>query len=133
MPPHLLFWSDSSVLIESFPALFDTESQVGQKIKTIPGIFNIGKWYRSVDFTFEALTSNLPVIIKRGDPLFCIRLTPDKKDKIILEQTEITNQMKDLMYGFTGIKRVKKFLSLIKLYDIAKPIIDFYRKSRGNR
>lgn len=133
LPPSLLFWSDNSVMIESFPCIFDTETEIGLKTKTIPGVFDIGKWYRPVNFTFEIKKDNLPLIIKRGDPLFCIRFNSLINDKIILEQDVISDHLAEIIQSFTQIKNIKQQLSLNSLYEIVSPAINFYKKMRSKK
>ncbi len=57
------------------------------KIRIVGGIFNIHRWVRSVQATFEQQEKNTTVRIKRGDPLFYVRFTStDPRDIIALKK-----------------------------------------------
>ena len=130
MPPELIFWSDSSVRIEILPCIFDTETEVGRKIKIIPGTFEIGKWYRPIDFTFEIHKKEFPLKIKRGDPILCVRFFPETGDKVILERTYIDKHIITLAAQMTTIKMVNRGFTLSNLYEIAEPAMEFYKKMK---
>lgn len=57
------------------------------KVRVIGGIFNIHRWTRPVQASFEQQEKNIVLAVKRGDPLFYVRFTTgDPKDIISLKK-----------------------------------------------
>lgn len=78
---NYLFVADQDVEIESMdvPVL---STPLTRNIKIIPGKMNIHRWVRPVDFTFEIQNLDIPLELKRGDPLFAVRFKTDKGTKL---------------------------------------------------
>jgi hypothetical protein len=78
--PFILFDTSYSVLMEVGPAfLHATEPRV-RRLTPIPGAFNIGRWLRPIDFTFEVDLLEGDIELRRGDPLLYLRfITPNNE------------------------------------------------------
>jgi len=127
--PQILLYSKKNVVLESLPTFMAYKSCRNYNI--IPGKFNISKWIRPVDFTFEFIDENHPITLKRGDPIFAFRLTPDDDSKV--ELIRELNKFKEDWYLIGNFVQIKKFLPRLTLnnaYKLAEPIIDFFWKSR---
>lgn len=116
--PKMVFVADEDVIIESLPAMMH-DSETLRNIRVIPGTYNIHRWMRPLDFTFEILDPSKPLEFKRGDPLFYIRFIDPKGRKIELERIEQTNDILKTMYGMVVLKNYIPKLGLDKLYDMA--------------
>jgi hypothetical protein len=116
--PKMVFVSDEDVIIESLPAMMH-DSPTLRNIRVIPGTYNIHKWIRPLDFTFEILDPNQPLEFKRGDPLFYVRFIDKQGRKIELERIEQSGELLKTMYGMVTLKNYIQKLGLEKLYDLA--------------
>jgi hypothetical protein len=122
--PDYIFYSNEDVVIEVLPLMLIT-SNSAKNIAIVPGSFNIGKWIRPLDFTFDVLDVNTPTVIKEGDPLFCIRFRAADGKKIKLEHREVTKEIEDAADTCVNLKMFKKRLPLAASYEIVK---DYIRK-----
>lgn len=75
----LLFLSDEDCSLEVYPAF-----RHGTPFDVAIGSFDIYKWQRPVDFTFQ-LQEDADITITRGDPLYYVRFTPGPVKLIRLE------------------------------------------------
>ena len=89
------------------------------KVRVIGGIFNIHRWVRPVQTSFEQQEKNITLSVKRGDPMFYIRFSSgDPKDiitikKIVPSEEAVTDYQRNVT--------VKKFYpnaSLSFLYKL---------------
>lgn len=78
--PFILFDTSDHVLMEVGPAfLHATEPRV-RRLTPIPGAFNIGRWLRPIDFTFEVDPLEGDIELRKGDPLLYLRfMTPNNE------------------------------------------------------
>ena len=126
MPPALVFYSKKDVVAEVMPTqLIDLPKNTA----FISGRYNISKWIRPVDWTFELVNGATEVRVKRGDPLFVIRFTPKNDDEVILEQVPVTEELIKTVAACAGVKEFMLRTPLDKLYDMAANYISkFHRK-----
>lgn len=131
IPPAYIFYAKESVEMEVLPVcLLDSPSV--ENTLLITGSFDIGKWVRSVDFTFIAKDKTKKVFIKRGDPLFFIRFKPKQEDKVVLERTRNDEQLTETFNSCTRFKNRVKNVPLPELYRLAKSHIDLFLKRKNN-
>ena len=109
-----LFLSNESMMIESIPAFFHSTPLL-ENTRMVPGTFNINKWCRPIDFSVEVLDETKPLVFKRGDPLFYIRLISDNHIK--LTRTEFSPEIKSAMHGCTSVKKFVPRRSLEEIYE----------------
>jgi hypothetical protein len=126
---NYIFYSDTSVLIEQFPAIME-DNEFIRNTRIVAGQFDISKWLRPVNVSFEVLDKTKPIVIKKGDPLCYIRFsTPDNK-KISLVQEEFDDNYYKTSIACTNLKRFIKFNPLKKNYEMAESTMNFFRKKR---
>jgi hypothetical protein len=130
--PKLVFVADEDVILEALPAMMH-DSPALRNIHVIPGTYNIHRWMRPVDFTFEVLDPTQPLVFKRGDPLFYIRFIDPKDRKIELERIEQDNELLKTMYGMVVLKNYVKNVKLNKLYEMAHDWIKDKKWLPGNK
>jgi hypothetical protein len=121
-PPGYVFYADGDVDVEVLPLML-INSDATKNIATVPASFNIGKWIRPLDFTFDILDPNVPVIIKEDDPIFCVRLRSNTGKKIKLEKKELTQEIDDAVSLCVNLKEYKTRLPLAKGYSLVKNYI----------
>lgn len=71
-------------------------------LSVIPGMFNIAKWFRNIDFAFFVRDKNKEVQIKTGDPLIYLRF--DCKDPIVFKKFYCTNTISEISRTVIGQK-----------------------------
>jgi hypothetical protein len=126
MPPALVFYSKEDVVAEVMPTqLIDLPKNTA----LISGRYNISKWIRPVDWTFELVNGATEVQVKRGDPLFVIRFTPKNDNVVVLEQVPFTTELYKATSACTEVKDFMPRTPLNKLYDMAASYMSkFHRK-----
>ena len=117
-----LFYSEKSVMIEMIPAgLHLHESEHLKNTMLIQGTFDISKWYRGIGYAFEIIDDNIPVKIKRGDPVFYVRFLTDEKINIVYEHEN--KYVDNLSSACVNIKKFTKNNTMKTNYEIASHMI----------
>lgn len=127
-PPRYLFYSFDSVEMESMPAFLQANQSL-ENANLIPGRFNIGKWMRPVEFTFELKDHKKTIHVKRGDALFYVRFTSTKnpQEKVTLERVVMTKEMTYAIQGCVRTKDAIPKLTLPALYEMAEPFFNLIK------
>jgi hypothetical protein len=118
LPPSVFVWSDFHCMIESIPMMLDVETEISKKISIVPGTYDISRWFRPIDFTFQLHKDENSLLINRGDPLFCFRLTTECNDKVKLNRVKLEQKHIDLANATVGIKRIFSERKLSVLYEL---------------
>ena len=114
-----LFIADKDCFVEVLPASFHS---IATKIRTIQGTFNINKWFRPIEFAFEFINENEPLVIKRGDPLFYVKFRTPKDEKVFLEQKDFEKSVLNNVKACVNLKNALPNCSLNYLYKLAQRI-----------
>lgn len=122
LPPAYIFRAEESVLMEAMPA-FLCPNKSNENTNLIPGRFDIGKWVRSVDFTFEVLDADKEIVITRGEPLFFLRFTPKDGGKVVLKREAVAQAHDTAMWACVKVKDFYPNTPLKILYEMAEPFI----------
>ncbi len=114
---NYLFVADTDIEIESVdvPIL---NTPLTRNIRMIPGVMNIHRWIRPVDFTFEILDLDTPLEFKRGDPLFAVRFKTDKK--VNLKHIDYSDDLKFITEACLSSKTYVPRKSLQYRYKMAE-------------
>jgi hypothetical protein len=122
LPPQLLFYSKEPVIARTTDVpIIISSSAVNTRL--IPGQYDISKWVRPMDWTFELINGN-EVFMKRGDPLFAITFNTRDNLPVKLTQVDFTQDLFLTAASLTGVKTYIPKLKLKQAYEIAK---DFLR------
>lgn len=125
MFPRYVFYSDVSIEMSSLPVpLIDGIKNT----RHIPGKFNISKWIRPIDWSFEIEDVEKEIIVKRGDPLFIVLFDAPNNEKIVLNRVPYTEELEKVMLACTGLKTRIKKLRLDKCYEMAESFLSMWRK-----
>ncbi len=123
--PKYVFYSDVSVEITSLPLpLIDGIKNT----RLVPGRFNISKWVRPIDWTFEIEDPEKEIIVKRGDPLFMVVFDTPKNKKVVLNRVPCDNELLKVVSACTGVKAKIKNVPLQKCYEMAESYLAMWRK-----
>jgi len=122
-----IFVAEKDTVMEVFSPSF-SEQPLPWHI--IPGRYNIHKWVRPVDVTFEFKSKSGRYKVRRGEPLLYIKFhTSELFDKFEFEQVEMDGKIYEQVAACTSLKDYMKGLSLSKIHDMFdKSIIKKYFK-----
>ena len=119
LPPSYIFYSDDDVQIETIHAFMETNDSVSN-LMLIPGTYNISKWIRAVDFSFEVKNDIKIIDIKKDDVLFYVKFKTKNESKVELERVPMTVELNRAMLSCVYVKNSISNLSLKTLYTMAE-------------
>lgn len=129
MPPYFVMYCKEPLMVEVLPLLFLPSAVENGTL--ISGTFDIGKWIRPLTFAVLPKSYEKPIVIKRGDPLYCIRFLPKNGETVRFERVPMTHELKDVMSACTTVKSLIPRLPLKTLYELAKPLLAmFFKRSK---
>jgi len=129
IPPFVLFYShDPVIAISQDVPIFSSEAT--RNTKHIIGQYDISKWIRPVDWSFELAFGN-EVRIKRGDPLFSIKFQTKNNVPVKLTRIKVTKDLYETVSACVRIKKFKPNIKLKEVYEIAKDYLSFWRQGGG--
>jgi hypothetical protein len=118
---YYLYIADDECMVEQLPVTFH-DNAVASKIRVISGTFDISKWFRPVEFSFEFLNKDEPLVIKRGDPLYYIRFVPKDNSKVRLEKKKLSEEVFNATNSCTSLKFGLPRQPFKILYELAKRV-----------
>jgi hypothetical protein len=89
-----LFIADKDCTVELIPA-FMHDSEFISKTRIVCGYFNISRWYRPIELSFEFKNQSDVIKIKRDDPLAYVRFISDDDEKVTLTRKEFSEEALD--------------------------------------
>lgn len=120
--PVYLFYSNDNIHLESMPATMELNDSISNTM-LIPGTYNISKWIRPIDFSFEVKDDTQKIKFKRGDVLFYVKFRTDDDSKVELERTQMTEELNVAMRSCFNMKRAIKSLPLKILYSMSESFL----------
>lgn len=125
MPPRYVFLPEEnrSVHMRLLPLMFNKPHDMG----VIPGVFDISRWIRPIEFACEIYNTKEPLIIKRGDPLFCVQFIAE--EQVELEQGLISDTLYKAISGCLHVKNVSPNMKLKQLYELANNYVKLIKKT----
>jgi hypothetical protein len=127
--PRYVFYADSPVKMAVLPTPLLGEVH---NSRVVAGSFDISKWVRPVDWTFEFVDDKQEIVVKRGDPLFSVHFFTPDDSPVELQRVPFTKELKSIGLGCTKTKRlIGKKMPLKKCYEMAESLISMWRAHRG--
>lgn len=125
VPPRYVFIPDGnkSVHMRLLPLMFTPPHKLG----VITGVFDIARWIRPVEFAFEVYDTKEPVMIKRGDPLFCIQFVAE--EQVELEQGLVDDVVYKAISGCLHVKNVAPNMKLKQLYELGDSFVRLIKQN----
>jgi hypothetical protein len=117
--PAYLFYSNDDISIESIHPFMELNDSISNTI-LIPGTYNISKWIRSIDFSFEVKDDTKKVKMTRGDVLFYVKFRTKDDSKVELERVQMTEELKSAEKTCFKLKVAIKNVPLKNLYTMAE-------------
>lgn len=125
VPPRYIFYAHESVTMQTSDLpIITSKSSVNTRV--VPGAYDIGKWVRTVDWTFEIPEGN-ELHMCRGDYLYAIRFTTKNDLPVKLVRVDLT---KDLIRAAEACSQVKLYIPKLKLaeaYETVKEFLQVWR------
>lgn len=126
-PPRYIFYSDTPVKMTIWPTPFFGEIE---NTRVVVGGFDIYKWVRPIDWTFEIVDDKKEVVIKRGDPLFAVNFSTFDNSKVELNRVPYDSELHNIASSCVSLKRLIKQVPLKKCYEMAESFITMWRRHR---
>jgi hypothetical protein len=130
--PRYLFYSTGEVFIESMQAFMEANDSVSN-LMLVPGTYDISKWIRPVDFSFEVKDDKKDIHIKKGDVIFYVRFRAKDDSKVELERVEESRELNNVVAACTGVKRYMRNVPLKVLYAMAESFIKTLSFKKGSK
>lgn len=124
------FFSDENSLPMSQQHPFLEDNNITNSCITVPGQFDIGRWYRTVHYAFYLKKHSSTFSIEEGEVLYYVKF--HTKEKINLIQYRQSDRLNDLLddvqnsRNFLGIKGLDYYY---KIFKIKKEVLKEIRKN----
>ena len=120
MQRFCFYTEEKSLLISAGISPFLEDNDITKRCIVIPGTFDIGKWFRQLDFAFYLKNDYDEFKIKEDDIYQYIKFHTD--EKIIFKQFRVTPKLQELIYDIDWAKdfRLPKLRSLEEYYSMMK-------------
>jgi len=135
-PVFYTFFTDAKSLeLEIYPAFMESNEFVN-KTNLIPGVYDIGKWYRPLDCVFHLKQKDCSLQFSMGDILMNLRFKT--KEKIEFKYFTVSREMNDFTQELLQVKDFKypsKKTSVLSYYydlftrkNCKKKILEYINK-----
>ena len=112
----ILFFSEEESMIATLTSPYFEKVSSYDYGTIIPGQFDIGKWFRPMNFEFQLWEGVDSIKISAGEALGYINFQTDKK--IILKRFNTTRDMDKLISSILDVSPFKKFARLSDRYKV---------------
>lgn len=121
LPPRFLCYSKEQVIAQvmDVPVL---QSETARNTKIIPGQYDISKWVRSLDWSFE-LSVGDTVTMRKGDPLFAVKFNTLGNVPVKLVRVKNSEELVQTVRACVNVKAFSPNLKLQTLYNLAKDFL----------
>lgn len=103
--PYMFFSEEDCEMQFSAPGMVD--NNFTKNCTVMPGQYNIGKWFRGVDFGFFVNNKNTKISIKKGDTIANVRFLTE--EKVTFKKFFITPECNSLANLVVNYKHSQKF------------------------
>lgn len=113
--PIVFFTPEDSLIASMTPPYFEqTESQKYGAI--VPGEFDIGKWFRPMNFEFQLWEGVDELRVASGDALGYVQFNTDKK--VVLKKFNLNNQLNKITGSLIHVSPFRRFMRLSERYKM---------------
>jgi hypothetical protein len=110
-----IFFSEESLVMEITPAYFSDTSHT-EFGAIVPGAFDIGRWFRSVNAEFQLWDSVTTFSLPKDEPIFYAKFNTDKK--VVFKKFQMNDELENIKKEHIDSRiAMKPFLSLKDRYD----------------
>lgn len=120
MQQFIFFTEEKSLLMSGGISPFLEDNNITKRCMVIPGTFDIGKWFRPLEFAFYLKQNYDEFIIEEEEVFQYIKF--NTKEKIVFKQFKVTSEINEILVDTDTAKnsRKKKLRDLKEYYDMMK-------------
>lgn len=111
----ILLFAEKNLLVKQYP-VFLFKGNFAENTTLIPGGFDVSEWFRPVEPAFYFNQKNVPLRIKKGEPLYYLVFETDKK--INFKRFSINAEIHDVVERCVSVKKFMSNSKLDFLYDL---------------
>ena len=101
--------SDSDCIMTVTPPINEMNKDIWRNIKLVSGSLNIYDWHRNMSFAFEWINHDVPLIIKKGEPIMYVQFnTPNLKESFTMNRIPFEGKVKESYLRCSGARDVIK-------------------------
>lgn len=110
---RMLFFSEQSVVLSTYPAYMH-RTDVQTNLCYVPAAYDISKWLRPLQGTFEVREEVQSVRIQQDDPLYYVKF--ETTDKVRLRRFQMVPELAGITHGCVHYKLFRPRSSLDRVY-----------------
>lgn len=110
---RMLFFSERPLTLFTYPAYMHA-SEVQRKLCYVPAAYDISRWLRPLQGTYEVPEDVETLRIREDDPLYYVRF--DTTEKVRLRRVHMTRELHDVAHGCVHYKLFRPKSSLDRVY-----------------
>jgi hypothetical protein len=111
---RMLFFSEEAVTLATYPA-FMHRSAVQTTLCYVPAAYDISKWLRPLQGTYEVAESVPSVAIRQDDPLYYVKF--ETSEKVRLRRFQLTPELLAITHGCVHYKLFRGHSTLDRVYS----------------
>ena len=111
---RMLFFSAEPLTLATYPAYLH-RTQVQGKLVYVPAAYDVSRWLRPLQGTYEVPQSETAVRIREDDPLYYVKLETTKK--VRLRRFQMTPELQAVTHGCVHYKLFRPRSPLERVYD----------------
>ena len=110
---RMLFFAERPLVLATYPAFFH-HTEVQSKLDYVPAAYDISKWLRPLQGTYEVRETVPELRIRQDDPLYYVKF--ETTEKIRLRRFQMTQELHGIAHGCVHYKLFRPQSSLSKVY-----------------
>jgi hypothetical protein len=111
---RMLFFSADPLTLATYPAYMH-RTEVQAKLCYVPAAFDISRWLRPLQGTFEVPQQTSSIKIQQDDPLYYVKF--ETTEKVRLRRFQMTPELAGIAHGCVHYKLFRPRSSLERVYD----------------
>lgn len=110
---RMLFFSETPVTLSTYPAYMH-RTEIQSKLTYVPGAYDISKWLRPLQGTYEVPETIQSIQIHEDDPLYYVKF--DTPEKVRLKRFQVVPELLAITHGCVHYKLFRPQSSLNRVY-----------------
>lgn len=110
---RMLFFCEQPLTLATYPA-FMHRSEVQEKLVYVPAAYDISRWLRPLQGTYEVPEAQQALKIREDDPLYYVKF--ETTEKVRLRRFQVTPELHGVAHGCVHYKLFRPKSSLDKVY-----------------